>query len=435
MVDTETASFDDYPQVKYMPAGNQAINVIVNGNHYFRSTNVDEIKEAAKEYKRAYDNACSLSDQGSEFPCTVPTNDCICLRDAYENLMGALSPYERWNFEGILDKDNEGNFFLGGYNTPIPDPLKDLILEYQEEGFDTEPLVNFWEKLLLNPNEQVRENLMEFIRRYGITITDEGYILTYKVVRTKQENTYDEDLAGFVATEYVKRKNWGKNPADYYVYDLDVEITLPNNHTAGPGLYVSTMEEMPLAFWDEEDDQASLAVGPINDLESLHENIDELQRGPERTVYTDKYSGTKDYRLGEVHGEPREECDPDPARACSTGLHTGAKEYVDWYSSYRDDEAIMACLTSPEKVVCVPEDHDFAKIRQSEFFALGLMEQEEDGHWSQLDDAYFQEDYNEYDREELQRRLDDLEMGDTNEEDDDIVEDQKKVIEDRLVEL
>jgi hypothetical protein len=119
-------------------------------------------------------------------------------------------------------------------------------------------------------------------------------------------------------------------------------------------------------------------------------------------------------------------------RGCSTGLHVGSHDYVSTFGY--EDNPVMACLVSPENVVAIPK-HDNSKIRCCEFFALGLMETDDDGHWSEIDRSYFEEDYNEYDREELQSRLDDLEMGDTNEEDDDIVEDQKKVIEDRLVEL
>jgi len=424
-----TMTFEDYPEVRYMPVSTTGVNVVLGSEHKMITNNVQEVIEVLKEYKRSYENACEHSY--SDKHCEVGYDGCLCLEDAYENLLKALDPYRRWNLEGVLDRDNEGNFFLGGYKTPIPETLANLIIDYQENGFDSEPLVRFWENVLLNPDQEVRDRIMQYIDRYGITITNDGYMVLYKVVKIQQEALSDSELVGFVASEYMKRKSWGKNPADYYVYDLDEEITLPNNHTAGPGYYVSTMEEIEddLPFSEE-------VFQPLGTLQELYENLDDLKSDETRSVYTDKYSGTMDYDLGVAESMPREECDSDPKSACSVGLHVGSKEYIDWYRSHANNEAIMATIVAPQHVVCIPDDHDLAKIRTCEFYPYALMEVVEDknGHttWEEVEGSFIDIDYSPLDEDSLEEMLDNLDNGWNNE---DVQNDQLDVIKSRLIEL
>lgn len=80
----------------------------------------------------------------------------------------------------------------------------------------------------------------------------------------------DDELTKFVNNKYVEIQDSNKNPEDYYVYFLGEEITLPNDHTAGPGFYMTTMEEIPKT---EEDDRGMVyfpdAIEPISNLQEL----------------------------------------------------------------------------------------------------------------------------------------------------------------------
>lgn len=421
---SEFTRFDEYPKVKYMPAGS-SVNVVVGNSMRMITENVDEVIEAVKEYQRAYENACELSSWDNIYEvCLTAGVDCICLEDAYDNLISAMSPYERFNLQGIIDKDSEGQYFLGGYSTPIPEILAELILEYEDNGLDTDPLVKFWEKALLNPNDQAREDLMQYITDYGIVITDEGYMLLYKYVVDKEIADPDEDLVSFVSTEYVRRKGWGKNPSDYFVYNFDLPVTLPNNHEVDEGLYVS---KMPL-----DDMEVKCDVGEeeyVGNLQELYDDLENLKGDTSTTVYTDWYSGTMNYELGETHSVPREECDPDISRGCSTGLHVGSYDYVSGFAPM--GATVQACLVSPTDVVAIPK-HDNSKIRTCKFHSLGLMDTSEE-NW-ELEGSYFEESFTEYTEDDLNSMLDDLHNRSLF-EDSDLVEDQIEVVEQRLIEL
>lgn len=437
---SEFTTFEEYPEVRFMPLGTSGVNIILDNQTYQIRTNVQETIDAVKQYKRAYENACELVDSGSETSlCTTEVDDCPCLEDAYDQLISEISPYKKWNLEGVLEKDSNGQFFLNGRNTPIPNTLADLVVDYQENGFNTEPLCNFWDKVLANPDPNVRDQIMEYIDRYGITITNDGDMVLYKVVTIRQEALSDSKLVGFVASEYMKRKDWGKNPKNYHVYRFDGDHMLANNHTVS-GLHVSEQDSSTLQT-------TAMTSGCereyLGTLDELFNNLNSLKSEDVRSVYTDKYSGSLDYDLGVVKSMPREECDTNQEKACSKGLHVGAKEYIDWYKSDSPyaEEHIQACLVSPEHVVCIPYDHDMAKIRTCEFLPYAIMEVEVDDNdrtiWKEIEGSFLDVDYTPWNVDDVQERLEDLfvESMSASKEESKIINDQIDVLESRLVEL
>jgi hypothetical protein len=412
-------------------------NGTTSSDQYRKTENVQDVIDVVKNYESKRQNACE-EDFGSVKDCErVYSDECKCLQDAYEEMIQVLEPYKRYEVEGLLERDNAGNYFLGGYNTPIPETMAELIKEYYEDDLDISPLVEFWKKALLNPDERARQDLFDFISEYGITITDNGYMMLYKAVTTKEKADPDDDLAEFVGGQYLKRKNWGKNPADYYVYDLDEEVTLPNNHTTGPGFYVSTMDQGQFLKDVEgpKGDSGYLMgiAAPLGTLEELFDNREKLSRESE-TVYTDKHSHTFEYNLGETHSMPREECDSDPAIGCSRGLHVGSYDYVSSFGHSPSRDVIQAVLVNPMHVVAIP-NHDNSKIRTCEFFSYGIMERDNDGVWHELETQYFEEDYENEEMDALEERLDELKGDVNNPTDKDVHSDQVKAVSDRLVDL
>lgn len=57
------------------------------------------------------------------------------------------------------------------------------ILEFIKEGFPFEPLVNFLDKLMENPNENSRNQLYNYLEKYKLPLTDSGNFLAAKTVR------------------------------------------------------------------------------------------------------------------------------------------------------------------------------------------------------------------------------------------------------------
>jgi hypothetical protein len=62
--------------------------------------------------------------------------------------------------------------------------LTNTIVKFLNEKKDFKPLVNFFEKVMLNPNEHSREQLYRWLDKHHFTLSSEGDILAYKSVCT-----------------------------------------------------------------------------------------------------------------------------------------------------------------------------------------------------------------------------------------------------------
>lgn len=88
----------------------------------------------------------------------------------------------------ILDKLSEKVTIQGDvlyYNgEAIYDRLAQTVVEFFREGRSFHNLVNFMERLYLNPSRHSRTQLYEFLNRHNFAITDDGHFLAYKGVNT-----------------------------------------------------------------------------------------------------------------------------------------------------------------------------------------------------------------------------------------------------------
>lgn len=75
--------------------------------------------------------------------------------------------------------------------------------------------------------------------------------------------------------------------------------------------------------------------------------------------YTDVYSGTIDYSLGNVVHMPRQKVDNNRERTCSSGLHACSLDYLQHFSGAR----LVAVKINPADVVSVPSDYNDTKLR------------------------------------------------------------------------
>ena len=127
-----------------------------------------------------------------------------------------------------IEKDPEtSEYYLNGFNTPIPDTLFNIMKEYYDNGFPLEPLFNFWKLLMLNPDKRIREDLFKFIITHDFVITDKGYMLVYKAV-------YDYVLpySKFVKENYDRVKKVLKQaPSNYIVLQNGKDFLAVNQKT------------------------------------------------------------------------------------------------------------------------------------------------------------------------------------------------------------
>jgi hypothetical protein len=385
--------------------------------------------------------------------------------EAYDELLDMTDPNYRMKDIAGLTRDNDGNFYLGNYSEPIPTGLMLKIKEYVDLGLSTEPLVNFWKLLMLNPDKHVRQSLFQFAERFSFPITDKGYFIAYKSVAWKGESK--KDLALAIASEYIYKKASGQNTDNIHVYSIDDEIVFTE---IGEGCTYETADDFITAVEegserDLEEVRMKDVIAAINnggipeeweynetldtyytstlDVDIVYEGLlsdlyTSIIKGMDfdTPTFTDWHTRKSTIMLGEAVAMPREECDNDPNNTCSSGLHVGAPGYVAGFGGNSKTNYILACLVSPMNVVAVPYDYDFEKMRTCEYLPYAICKLNDDGSIREVDTRYFEEDYTAIEEAKLNKLLEEYEgldnitgMDITHEE---LIE-RKSLIKDRLV--
>lgn len=68
------------------------------------------------------------------------------------------------------------------------------IVENAKEGFDIQPMLNFFARLMKNPSYKSIEQLPDFLMHRNLPITEDGYFLAYKSVRSNFLSKASGDL-------------------------------------------------------------------------------------------------------------------------------------------------------------------------------------------------------------------------------------------------
>jgi hypothetical protein len=378
---------------------------------------------------------CTDEDESKELFARVSELRAAALngaQDSYEELVSMTDPNYRMKDVAGLTRDNDGNFYLGNYSEAIPTGLMLKIKEYTDLGLSTEPLINFWKLLMLNPDKHVRQSLFQFAERFSFPITDKGYFIAYKSVAWKGES--NKDLALSVASEYIYKKASGQDASDIHVFTVEDEITFV---AIGKDAEYKTTEE----YIDSLADSVLVEVGTVELTKALvsdsipenweyNENmgtyykneslvVDVTYEGVLEELYTSIIAGM-DYDtptftdwhtrrstivLGQAVSMERESCDNDPSVTCSSGLHVGAPGYVAGFGGHNDSNYILACLISPMNVVAVPYDYDFEKMRTCEYLPYAICKLNDDNSIREVDTRYFEDDYTAIEEKALNEML------------------------------
>lgn len=413
---------------------------------------------------------CTDEDESKDLFAKVAQLRSLALNNdgvAYQELLDMTDPNYRMKDIAGLTRDNDGNFYLGNYSEPIPTGLMLKIKEYVDLGLSTEPLVNFWKLLMLNPDKHVRQSLFQFAERFSFPITDKGYFIAYKSVAWKGES--NKDLALAVASEYIYRKASGQDVSNSHVYKVEDEIVFV---TYGDDETYKTEQEFLQSLADEDEGswervptsefvEAVLDKDPVVDTWKYEEDEDRYYRRTDAPVvavhegtlqdlytsivagmdydtptFTDWHTRKSTIMLGDAVSMPREDCDNDPNNTCSSGLHVGAPGYVAGFGGNSKTNYILACLVSPMNVVAVPYDYDFEKMRTCEYLPYAICKLNDDGSIREVDTRYFEEDYTSIEETKLNKLLEEYE-GLDNISGMDITQDElierKSLIKDRLV--
>ena len=277
-----------------------------------------------------------------------------------EEIKQMLSPGFRIPHEsnGQFLYDNDGNFYLADYpEYKIPSVLKKRMVEFLENDYPINALVNFWEKCIQNPNEEARNGLYKFLENSGHPITENGNFIAQKaVLKTKYEKIY-KNLIDTISYAVWKISIMKKGKADYHIIKRGknnyswhslAELNNINDHE-----YIGTVKEVE------------------NELKDKIRN--------NKDIYTDKHSNTFSINLGEPVLEIRSNCDENPKNTCSRGLHVGSMKYVNKFQN-PDNDVILNCLINPKDVVCVPYDYDSQKMRVCKYYPISVFKNDENNN-------------------------------------------------------
>lgn len=327
---------------------------------------------------------------------------------------------------GLETDPDSGEVYMAGFNTPLPNTLVDIIKDYHENNYPMDAVLNFWKLLMINPDRRVRADLFDFISTHDFVLTDKGYMVVYKAVYDKSEDTEATAFAEFVSRQYLRvKKDWKTGVNKYVVYkDLASEtLDITKKKTANK--------------WDEKEKNVEI-LGKLGELHDSIFNAEDKSATNDVPIFTDMYRRTMHIELGIPVKQERKECDADYRNECSNGLHVGATKYVESYANRTSK--ILVCYVNPANVVAVPQ-YDRSKMRVCEYFPFALAEYE-DRKIDVIEQAYFESDYCEYEADELaeqvkalQENEQPIETAQNAEADVRPMSELKKIIESRLVDI
>jgi len=307
-----------------------------------------------------------------------------------ENLDRVMYLLNKTNFilkgDFLYFDDETESYYIKGVDNAIPDLLGEAIDEYITEGYPIEALKNFGTLLMGNSDSVVRQSLFDFIQKHDFSITDKGYMVTYKAVTHK--TVVENDVATFVGKAVVTAKKYKKAPKVYCVYekeDGEVAMTL----------------EATFERWVSNGKAEENVLTRVGNLAELYADIANIGG----TVFTDKHTREMDIQLGVPVVKERSECDNNPHNECSRGLHLGATSYVESFGNSSD--TILLCLVNPAHVVAVP-NYDRSKMRVSEYYPYGIVEMDDNRKIKNVEQSYFESDYAVLEKEQLEKAIENI---------------------------
>ena len=180
------------------------------------------------------------------------------LKSRFADIKTELEKYTKGNFL----KGKDGQMYMKGDDEAIPLMLAKKLVKFHDEGLDFMPLVRFWKKLKLNPNQDVKKYLYEFLEHNNIPVTELGDVICEKGVSQLEDGklvdvhtkTIDNSI-GMIVTMERNKVNADRNQTcsvglhvgapdyvrNHWTSDIivDVEVS-PEDFVAIPSDYNNT---------------------------------------------------------------------------------------------------------------------------------------------------------------------------------------------------
>jgi hypothetical protein len=137
----------------------------------------------------------------------------------YKMIMDALPSATEEELLNLLDVDKAVELYSNGdvkvegnkvlyQGEEVHGSISKRILEFMKNGLPFEPLVKFLENVMQNPSMQSQRELYDFLQHENLPITEDGYFLAYKAVRSdfkdKFRGTFDNSVGNVCEMQRAK---------------------------------------------------------------------------------------------------------------------------------------------------------------------------------------------------------------------------------------
>lgn len=309
--------------------------------------------------------------------------------EASESLLGWM---ESIKVEGDEHFEVKGiKLFMKGINITVPEFLALEFCARRDNEEDLTSLMNFWKLCALNKDPRCREDLYKFLMNHDMVVTPSGMFVAYRNVAIKSQapaETKQKELNDFIAEQYIKTKKQKKSPKNFDILKRKEGVSLGEE----PFLRKST------GFFSKLTKNSDYEL--VGSLEKLYQGLSNIAEKT-TTVYTDNHTKRMEIVIGTPVNIPREQCDANPDRTCSKGLHLGSPSFVT-RGSFGNEGLI--CLCNPMNVVAVPYAGG-EKLRCCEYLPIGVAQYDEKGRIIPLDTATFEYDYSDHNQKEITKML------------------------------
>jgi hypothetical protein len=279
-------------------------------------------------------------------------------------------------------------------NTPVPlilcRYLNDACQKNDSEYIKALDL--FWTNCLLRHDQSNIEDLFIFINNNGLTITPNGYLFTFRRIKSRKSSNNNE-LFEFIVNSWKEFMINKQSFDGLYVANIDNEYYLTDN-------------------FDNILSNSSI-IGSFKDLVTMC-----LTGTLDVPVFTDNHSGKFNYKVGSTYVV--DNVDNNVNNTCSYGLHLGSKSYVK--SNTWLGETIVGCIVNPRDIIAVSDSMSKLRVRKMHIACL-ISENELDNFNAQMfnfdyealdipdrtefEDYLFNEEYNK--NSETERKIVELE--------------------------
>lgn len=124
----------------------------------------------------------------------------------------------------------------------VNNTLTKQIVRFVEDGEDFGPLVNFYERLALNPNQESVSQLYTWLDSHAFTITEKGQIVGYKGVEVDGNGGFRSVKSGEAVVNGEPFKGQIPNNIGDVVEMPRSEVTFNPDVTCSSGLHVGTFK-------------------------------------------------------------------------------------------------------------------------------------------------------------------------------------------------